>query len=146
LTADLTNIFLYTSILGVYDGGSETSFFITLHNDSPDQERSAIMALGNKYNQETIIYVRKKTPTIQQLIYTTGQYRGNYVQGLGYTELFENVTDNYSILQICPNISYRFSLNFNFETMITGRIAIQTRQLIDHHSNNRMINQKRFTF
>ncbi len=146
LTADLTNIYLYTSILGVYDGGSETSFFIVLHNESPVQERLAIMVLGEKYDQDTVIYVRKATPTIQQLIYTTGQYKGSYIQGLGYTLLPGNVTDNYSILQICRNSSYRFSLNFNFETMITGRTAIQTRQLIDHHTNNRMINQKRFTF
>jgi hypothetical protein len=146
LTADLTNIFLYSAILGVYDGSSETSFFITLHNQSPDQERAAVMILGEKYNQDSIIYVRRKTPTIQQLIYTTGQFKGKYVQGQGYDELLGNVTDNYSRLQICSNTSYTFTLNFNFETMIAGRVAIQTRQLIDHHANNRMINQKRLNY
>lgn len=143
LTADLRNIFLYTSILGVYDGRTKTSFFIILHNKSPDQERAAIMALGTKYNQETIIYVKKSTPTIQQLIHTTGEYKGKYVQGQGYEKLLGNETDNYSKLQACPNSSYTFTLNFNFETMITGRTAIQTRELIEHHANNRLINQKR---
>lgn len=146
LTVDLTNKFVYASIIGVYDGGQEESFFFMLPNAQPRHERRFIMNLGRKYNQDSIIYAKKSKPAVQQLIYTTGKLSGKYVQGQGYTALFSNTTDNYSELHICSNSTFRFNLNFDFDTLITGASQVRTRQVIDHHTNNRLVNQQTANF
>ncbi|CAF3814687.1 unnamed protein product [Rotaria sp. Silwood1] len=110
LTNDLTNLYAYSSMQGVYNGDNETSFFVTLHNISPDTERSAFIQLGEKYNQESIIYVKRAIPTIQQFIYTTGVFSGKYVEGQGYEVLTTNVTDDYSELTLWPNGIFKFIL------------------------------------
>jgi hypothetical protein len=145
LIADLTYTFVYSSIFGMYNGANETSFFITLHNTSPNKERAEIIKLGKKYNQESVIYTKQATPTIQQFIYTTGNFSGGYVIGEGYIEHSEdstNTTDNYSRMQLCSNASFTFTLNFDFKHLIIGRTTIETQQLIDHHTKNRMTNQQ----
>ena len=84
----------YLSVyFGVYDDGAEKSFLLVLHNISPKKEREKLLRLGEKYNQDSIIYVQ---PTIQLLIYTTGRY----VEGKGYQKLSVNTTDNYSRLEL----------------------------------------------
>ncbi|CAF2124948.1 unnamed protein product [Rotaria magnacalcarata] len=145
LTIDLTNTYVYSSMFGVYNGDNETSFFVILHNISPDTERNVYTELGKKYNQQSIIYVKRATPTIQQLIYTTGEFSGKYVEGQGYKVLSTNITDDYSELNVCPDNIFRFTLNFNFEIMIMGNTRIKTRQLIDHHTNYILANRKRQT-
>ena len=76
------------------------SSFIIIHRI---QERTIIYQLGEKYNQDSVIYVKQASPVIQQLIYTTGPLNGTYVEGQGYKILSGNVTDNYSSVQLCPN-------------------------------------------
>ncbi|CAF3454939.1 unnamed protein product, partial [Rotaria sp. Silwood2] len=98
LTIEFTNLYAYSSMLGVYNGDNETSFFVVLHNVSPNAERSAFIQLSHKYNQEAIIYVKRATPTIQQFIYTTGEFSGKYVEGQGYEVLITNATNDYSEL------------------------------------------------
>ncbi|CAF4874030.1 unnamed protein product [Rotaria socialis] len=146
LTIDLTNTYAYSSMFGFYNGDNETSFFVILHNISPDTERNVFIELGQKYNQESIIYVKRATPTIQQFIYTTGEFSGKYVEGQGYKVLSTNITDDYSELNVCPDDIFKFTLNFNFEIMIMGNTRIKTRQLIDHHTNYIRANRKRQTF
>lgn len=136
LIADIQSTFLYTSMFGVYDGGAERSFLLVLHNISPRREREKLVRLGEKYNQDSIIYVRRVHPVIQQLIYTTGQHQGRFVQGRGYRKLPSNSTDNYSRLELCPNDTYQFTLNFNFDQM-----KMLTKELLDHHQINREINR-----
>ena len=144
LSDDLTNIYLYSNVLGMYDGSKEDSFIVILHNDSPDQERTAIYQLGEKYYQESVIYVKQASPVIQQLIYTTGPFSGTYVEGQGYKILSGNVTDNYSTVRLCPNDVLTFTLNFDFEQMITApNNKTRTQQLVHHHARNRMLNQLR---
>ena len=126
LSDDLTNQFLYSNVLGTYDGLHENSFLVVLHNTLPDEERSIICELGAKYNQESVIYVKQAIPVVQQLIYTTGPFNGTYVDGEGYRILSENVTDNYSRVQLCPRDDLTFTLNFNF-----------TEELLRHHILNR---------
>ncbi|CAF4644064.1 unnamed protein product [Rotaria sp. Silwood1] len=146
LTIDLTNLYAYSSMMGVYNGDNETSFFVILHNVSPDMERAIFIQLGHKYNQESIIYVRRATPTIQQFIYTTGEFSGKYVEGQGYKVLTTNVTDDYSELKLCPDSIFIFTLNFDFEIMIMGKTRKKTRQLIDHHTNYILANRQRQKF
>jgi hypothetical protein len=144
LSTDITNIYLYSNVLGMYDGASENSFLIILHNDLPEQERTIIYQLGEKYNQESVIYVKQASPVIQQLIYTTGPFNGTYVEGEGYKILSGNVTDNYSSVKLCPNDVLTFTLNFNFEQMITSNNnRIKTQQLIQHHARKKIINRIR---
>ena len=132
LIDDIRSTFLYTSMFGVYDGGAERSFLLVLHNISPKKEREKLIRLGEKYNQDSIIYVRQVQPVIQQLIYTTGRHQGQFVQGKGYQKLPSNTTDNYSRLEFCPNGTYQFTLNFNFDQM---------KIFTDHHQTNREMNQ-----
>ncbi|CAF1114227.1 unnamed protein product [Rotaria sordida] len=143
LTIDLTNLYAYSSMMGVYNGDNETSFFVILHNVSPNVERTVFIQLGHKYNQESIIYVKRTTPTIQQFIYTTGEFSGKYVEGQGYEVLTTNVTDDYSELKLCPDSIFKFTLNFDFGTVIMGKTRIKTRQLIDHHTNYVLANQQK---
>ncbi|CAF3052747.1 unnamed protein product [Rotaria sp. Silwood2] len=143
LTIDLTNLYAYSSMIGVHNGDNETSFFVILHNVSPDVERTTFIQLGQKYNQESIIYVKRAIPTIQQFIYTTGEFSGKYVEGLGYKILTTNVTDDYSELTLCPNNLFKFTLNFDFEIMMMGKLRKKTRQLIDHHTNYILANKQR---
>jgi hypothetical protein len=144
LSADLTNIFLYSNVLGMYDEYLENSFLVVLHNNSPDKERTAICQLGEKYNQDSVIYVKQASPVIQQLIYTTGPLNGTYVEGQGYKILSANATDNYSSVRLCPNSVLTFSLNFDFEHMFTApHTKTRTEQLIHHHARNRALNRLR---
>lgn len=138
LIADIENNFLYSSVFGVYDGGAERSFLLVLHNISPKKEREKLLRLGEKYNQDSIIYVQQIQPTIQQLIYTTGRHRGQYVEGKGYQKLSTNTTDNYSRLELCSNDTFQFILNFNFD-----RMEMFANDLLDHHEINRQMNQGR---
>jgi hypothetical protein len=144
LSDDITNIYLYSNVLGKYDGAMENSFLIILHNNSPDQERSVIYQLGEKYNQDSVIYVKQASPVIQQLIYTTGPLNGTYVEGQGYEILSANTTDNYSSVRLCPNDVLTFTLNFNFDYMVTANSnRIKTQQLFQHHARNKMVNRLR---
>jgi len=77
-------IYIYSSIFGAYDGAIEKSFIIILHNISLMGEVEEIVELGEKYNQDSIIYVKQSRPIIQQLIYTNGRYQDRYVEGKGY--------------------------------------------------------------
>jgi len=144
LSTDLTNIYLYSNVLGMYDESLENSFLVVLHNNSPDKERTAICRLGEKYNQDSVIYVKQASPVIQQLIYTTGPLNGTYVEGQGYKILSANVTDNYSSVRLCPNTVLTFTLNFDFEQMFTApHTKTRTEKLIRHHARNRALNQLR---
>lgn len=142
LSIDLTNTFIYSSIFGVYNGDNETSFLVVLHNISPEIERTKFIQLGQKYHQESIIYVKRAVPTIQQFIYTTGEFSGKYVEGQGYKVLFANVTDDYSEVNLCPDSVFKFTLNFDFEIVFVGKTRIKTRELIDHH-NDYIINNRK---
>jgi len=142
LITDLTNKFVYSSVLGVYNGDSETSFLVILHNTSPNEDRKEIVRLGKKYNQESVIYVKRATPAIEQLIFTTGVDTGKIIEAGSYSELPANVTDNYSSLQLCSNDSFTFTINFEFEHVIVGKTEIKTQEIVDHFASNRMINQR----
>ncbi|UJR30676.1 hypothetical protein I4U23_018200 [Adineta vaga] len=143
LIDDIKDFYIYSSIIGSYDGGIERSFFLILHNESPQDELEELFRLGEKYNQDSIIYVKKSKPVIQQLIYTTGHYRGRYVKGNGYERLQSNVTDNFSRVHLCSNITFEFTLKFNFNIMYRDKIVIQTDKLLDYHHKNQQANKQR---
>jgi hypothetical protein len=139
LSSDLTDVYVYSTIVGVYDGAKETSFFVVLHNDEPENERQFLYRLGEKYNQDSIIYVKRAQPVRQELIYTTGPFNGTYVEGQGYQILLGNTTDNYSRVQLCPYDQLIFTLNFDFECkIISTNVHVNTRMLVEHHARNRM--------
>ena len=48
LSTDLTNIYLYSNVLGKYDGSQEDSFLVILHNTLPEQERGNHMPVRCK--------------------------------------------------------------------------------------------------
>ena len=139
LSSDLTDLYLYSNILGVYDGTQENSLLVVLQNDRPADERALLYQLGVKYQQESIIYVQQSSPVIQQLIHTTGPFSGTYVEGEGYQILCGNTTENYSRVQLCPNDVLTFTLNFNFQEMIiaSDQRRIRTQLLVEHHARNR---------
>ncbi len=61
-----------------------------------------------------------------------------------YHQLPSNVTDNYSRIQLCPNMTFEFTLNFNFKYMFVDKSQIRTYQLIHHyHHRNQQINKER---
>jgi hypothetical protein len=132
LSSDLTDLYLYSNILGMYDGTQENSFLVVLQNERPADELSLLYQLGEKYQQESIIYV-------QQLIYTTGPFSGTYVEGQGYRILCGNTTENYSRVQLCPTDVLTFTLNFDFEQMIVAadQRRIRTQMLVEHHARKR---------
>ena len=141
LSADLVNLYLFSPILGVYDGAKENSFFVVLHNVRPHEERSFFYQLGMKYDQDSIIYVPQSVPVRQQLIYTTGALNGTYVEGEGYRILSNDTTDNFSSVPLCPDNKLMFTLNFDFEQMMTpSHRRIRTQILLRHHAENRRKN------
>lgn len=143
LSADITDTFLYLDVLGKYDESLENSFLIIFHNTAPDKERTLICQLGEKYNQESVIYVKQASPVLQQMIYTTGPLNGTYIEGEGYQILSPNVTDNYSSVRLCSNNTLTFTLNFDFGQMFRSpENKIRTQRLIRHHARNRMLNRR----
>ena len=143
LSNDLTNVYLYANILGSYDGAKEESFFVVLHDKSPAEERRSIFQLGEKYHQDSVIYVKRAKPVVQELIYTTGPLSGTSVEGQGYEILSGNITDNYSSVSLCPNGTVMFTLNFDFHQMVTADgVRTKSSLLVQHHARNRVRNQR----
>ena len=143
LSNDLTNVYLYANILGTYDGAKEESFFVVLHDLSHAEERQRIFELGEKYHQDSVIYVKRAKPVVQELIYTTGPLSGASVEGQGYKILSGNITDNYSSVNLCPEGTVMFTLNFDFNQMVSADGArTKSSLLIPHHARNRVRNQR----
>ena len=144
LSNDLKKIYAFSHVVGRYDGAEEKSLLVVLHNDCPNDERTFFIGLGEKYNQDSIIYVKQSFPVIQQMIYTTGLLNGTYVEGEGYEILSANTTDNYSRLKLCPDETISFTLNFNFDEAIfsdPNSRRLKTKIIHDHHKQNRQWNK-----
>ena len=143
LIDDIQDTYVYSSVIGSYDGGIEQSILLILHNESPKSELQELIQLGEKYNQDSIIYVKKSTPPVQKMVYTTGDYRGRHVRGTGYEKPLPNMTDNFSRIQLCSNGTFEFMLNFNFKYMYRNKIPFRTDQLVNYHRKNQEANKHR---
>lgn len=145
LTSDVENIYAYSTVDGTYDGAEETSLIVLLHDEFPDEEREFFYQLGEKYHQDSIIYVKRNCPVIQQLIYTTGPLNGTFVEGEGFEILSSTSTDNYSRVRLCSNASLTFTLNFNFDQPFTENLHVYHglgAEIRKHHVQNRKLNEQ----
>lgn len=80
LRKDLIDIgYVFTQVRGNY-GGYEDSFLVMVY----DAEEKDLIVLGEKYNQESIIYVNSG---LNKMIYTTGKNKGKWYEGKGWSEL-----------------------------------------------------------
>lgn len=122
LAEDLTSAgFKFVRIKGRY-GNDEDSFIVRL----PQDAKSALVALGKKYGQDSVIYSEKGD---NELIYTTGNNAGKANRGKGF-EYLPDAEDYYSEYQ--PEGSdepLKFSLNFDFNQLHDVRESEQPRQL-----------------
>ncbi|CAF1608849.1 unnamed protein product, partial [Adineta ricciae] len=114
----IEHAYLFSTIRGVYEGIEETSFFVSLFNNTIEQIYE-IMSLGMKYNQESVIYVgqeRHQSLVEQQLIYINGALNGSYISGNGFKIFLpsSSMNDNYSEVNVCPVNKFVFTLIFDF--------------------------------
>lgn len=102
--------FIITTGLGKYDGLAEESVMVMMH----DADREELMQVGQRYNQDAVIYSDKGK---NQMIFTTGENRGGRFEGKGWEELPTDVSDNFTELPVGSG-RIRFNLDFNFDEIV----------------------------
>lgn len=96
----------FVKVKGKY-GEEEDSFMVMI----PDVERSELVGLGRKYNQDSIIYSDKNK---NEMIFTTGSKTGYRHVGTGFKYLDAKTADFYTEVDIGDENPIKFTLNFNF--------------------------------
>jgi HK97 family phage portal protein len=98
--------YAYTAVQGHYSG-KEDSFLIQIH----EAEREEIIQLGEKYNQDSIIFTQAQK---NEMVYTTGADKGKSVKGTGYS-WEDNADDFYTEVGHPDGTVSKFQLKFNFD-------------------------------
>jgi hypothetical protein len=99
--------FMHTEVAGHY-GGEEASFLVMVH----DAEPTAIRNLGQKYQQDSVIYSKGGK---NQLFYTYGDKAGEDLcsDGKGWAAK-PDADDYYSVVKHPDGTRTKFALNINF--------------------------------
>jgi hypothetical protein len=98
----------WVNVNGNYDGEEQSMWVL-----NPDVTRSELVDLGEKYNQDSVIYTEKGK---NELIYTTGNHKGERNEGSGYQET-PDADNYYTELQTLKG-KMKFSLNFDFDKLV----------------------------
>ncbi len=110
LQQDLVNSgLMFTPSVGRYGGETEDSYLVMAHEAEPQE----IIALGKKYNQDSIITADRGT---QQMVFTTGENAGQAHVGSGFEPLPDD-SPEYTRIETEDGQSVKFSLNFDWNTL-----------------------------
>lgn len=101
--------YMFTPSEGKYGGEQEDSFLVMAH----ETETEDVVALGRKYNQDSIIVADKGQ---QQMIFTSGENAGLAIRGQGFAPLPDD-SPEYTKIQVEGGQSVKFSLNFDWDNM-----------------------------
>lgn len=97
----------YIKVEGKY--GEEDDAFMVMILDA---KHSEIVAMGQKYNQDSVIYSDHNK---NEMIYTTGENTGSHGVGEGFKYLDNRTADFYSEITTRSGSTIKFTLNFNFD-------------------------------
>lgn len=99
--------YVFTPIVGHF-GGTENSYMVMAH----DADRSDVIALGKKYDQQTVLYSERGSNEMIQV--TDGDFKkGSIWRGQGY-ELVPKQEDYYSEIKIREGGIAKLSLNTSY--------------------------------
>ena len=101
--------YMFTPSEGKYGGEQEDSFLVMAH----ETETKDVVALGAKYNQDSIIVADKGQ---QQMIFTSGENAGMALRGQGFAPLPDD-SPEYTKIEVEGGQSVKFSLNFDWDNM-----------------------------
>lgn len=100
--------FQYVPIKGKY-GSEGNSFLVKV----PREKKSALLALGKKYNQDSVLHSQDGE---NALIYTTGPHQGKENRGAGFE--YKPEADDYYSEYVDPNGKpIKFSMNLDFDKL-----------------------------
>lgn len=105
LRADLIRLgFRFIPTKGKYGGEPEDSFMVMI----PDIARKDLQFLGEKYNQDSVIYSDHNK---NEMIFTTGKNKGLRHEGTGFEVLSDDAKDFYTEIDT-PHGKKKFTLSF----------------------------------
>lgn len=117
LQQDLVNFgYMFTPSIGSYGDETEDSYLVmqdTYLVMAHEAETPEIIALGQKYNQDSIIAAKSGT---QQMIFTTGEKAGRAYVGTGFEPLPDEASV-YTKIETEDGGSVKFSLNFDWDRL-----------------------------
>jgi hypothetical protein len=91
-----------------------------------EAETQEMIALGQKYNQDSIIAADSGS---QQMIFTTGQNAGQAHAGSGFVPLPDEAPE-YTRIETEDGRSIKFSLNFNWDRLVKVIAKVFRRVLV----------------
>jgi hypothetical protein len=93
-----------------------------------------LIELGEKFNQDSVIFSEKGK---NELIYTTGPYKGERNEGSGFQEVPD--ADNYYTDLKTPKGHLKSTLNFNFDTFVKAlALVISWSKRLERSEANRL--------
>jgi hypothetical protein len=98
----------WVKVRGNYDGEEDSMMVL-----NPDIHREELVELGTKFNQDSVIFTDHGK---NELIYTTGQHKGERNEGSGFKETPD--ADNYYTDLKTAKGHIKFSLNFDFDKFV----------------------------
>jgi hypothetical protein len=98
----------WVKVRGNYDGEEDSMMVL-----NPDIHREELVELGAKYNQDSVIFTDHGK---NELIYTTGEHKGERNEGSGFQETPD--ADNYYTDLKTVKGHIKFSLNFDFDKFV----------------------------
>lgn len=122
----------FTKVHGKY-GEEEDSFMVMI----PDAERSEMVNLGRKYNQDSIIYSDHNK---NEMIFTTGSNTGQRHTGSGFKYLDSKTADFYTEIDTGQDKPLKFMLKFDFGKL--EKVAKSIRMLIKSKLGSRKPSHK----
>jgi len=111
--ADLENKLLkdgraFIRAKGVWEGGEERSYIVAI----PNKDRSYLIKLGVKYNQDSVIFVNEGR---NEYIYCTGPNKGQCHIGKKFEEVAADIPSGYTEIDAVGASPYKFALDFDFD-------------------------------
>jgi hypothetical protein len=102
--------FQFVRAIGTYEGLKEESFIFFL----PEAEKSEVIDLGAKYNQDSVVFVNQGH---NQMIFTTGEDKGKAYEGTSFQKVSKTQEDFFTEV-VTPRGRIKFNLDFNFERKV----------------------------
>lgn len=135
--------FQFTQVKGVYNGGQEDSFLVWIH----DADREHTKKLGEKYNQDSVIYGENGT---YEAHYTTGEDKGKMEETdspwVDQTDVDfskeEYAGDFYTEVPLADGSSFRFKLRLFEEGAVNTPYKGGRREFlygVDDEADNRVL-------
>lgn len=112
------NGFTFIKANGKYEGFEEGSYVVLV----PEIEKKEAMKLGEKYNQDSIVYIENGK---NNLIYTVGDKKGKQYGGEGFKKEDSSKEDNFSQVFLKNGKKMKFNLSFDFSNLKEIEKSIQ---------------------